>query len=119
MTRPKHTKKDANHAQVRDESREVGIVVWDLADLPTPVLDQLHFWRGQVRVVEVKPKGKGDVFERAERGEVTLTKSEQAEWKSILALRAVGVDVTIATCTEDVIADFLKDERKEAEDGKV
>lgn len=34
MTRPKRTRKDSNHAEVRDALREAGLIVLDVADLP-------------------------------------------------------------------------------------
>jgi len=89
--RPRHTRRDKNQQQIIDELRELGAVVWDLADHGGEVLDLLVFWRGECRPVEVKRPGH----------ETELTKGEL---ESILDVGRVGVDAIIASCTEDVIA---------------
>jgi hypothetical protein len=91
MVRPKHTKKDKTHKDLVKDCRDLGMVVWDLADLGGEVLDLMVFWRGKALPVEVKsPKGK-------------LTEKEQ---DSIEKLRAIGVEPVIATCVEDVLKAF-------------
>jgi len=107
MTRPKRTKADSNQPQIMEDCRDVGMIVWDTHDLATPVLDMIAFWRSTVIVVEVKPEGKGNIFTRFERGEITLTESEMAELASMRALEAVGVPVVVAETAEDVIEAFL------------
>lgn len=93
MTRPKYAKPDANQTQLVDDMRDLGMVVWVTASLPTPVLDLIGFWRGNIRIIEVKPPGLEDALNDNERD-------------SIAALAGVGVKVIIATCVEDVIRAF-------------
>ena len=93
MIRPKHTKRDRNHAQIVQDLKALGMVVWDLADLGGHVLDILVFFRGKCLPVEIKSPG----------GE--LTASERA---SIEELRAVGVEAIVATCAEDVVEKWSK-----------
>ena len=91
--RPKHTRRDADHAEIRDGLRALGAEVWDTADLGGGVLDLVVFWRGQVVFVEVKAPGK----------EGRLTAKQQ---ESMLQLLAVGVKAIVATSIEDVVAVF-------------
>ena len=93
--RPRRTKRDLNHAEVRDGCRDLGMVVWDLADLGGDVLDLVVCWNGRCLPIEVKQPGL----------ENDLTEGEQA---SIKALRAVGVEVVVVTCVEDVVMSFEK-----------
>lgn len=89
MTRPKHTKRDLNHAEIRDGLRDIGAVVWDLADHGGECLDLMVFYRGRAIPVEVKQPGLESV----------LTDGERA---SIEALAAVGVKAVVASKVEDV-----------------
>ena len=93
MCRPKHTKKDANHREILDQCKELGMVVWDTADLGGEVLDALVFWRGKCVPVEIKPPGK----------EATLTEGERV---GIDKLAQVGVNAVVVTCLEDVVEAF-------------
>ena len=101
-SRPRHTKPDTNQAQIVADLQRLGAVVWRLSDLGGEVLDLIVFWRGLAMPVEVKMPGH----------EAELTDGER---ESIRRLAQVGVKAVIATCTEDVIADFLKDEGKGTE----
>ena len=58
--RPKHTRKDVNHAKIVRECRQVGIVVYDLADIGGEVPDTIMSWRGVCLLVEIKAPGKRD-----------------------------------------------------------
>ncbi len=89
--RPKHARTDRVQNQLVSNLRQLGMVVWVTAPLPTPVLDLAVFWRGQTRIVEVKTPGHEQDFTEGER-------------RSIQQLRAAGVEVIVATCAEDVIA---------------
>jgi len=93
MARPKHTRRDANQAQLVEELRDLGAVVWDTADLGGRVLDLVVAWRGVMRPVEVKAAG----------SEQYLTDGER---ESIEELRYAGVEAIIATCAEDVISNW-------------
>ena len=95
MNRPKRTKKDTNHAEIVRELRQLGAVVWDTADLGGHILDLVVHWRGQTRVVEVKPPGP-----------MTFT---DGEYESFDELGAVGVVGVIAQSMEDVVSAFLGD----------
>ena len=88
--RPKRTKRDSNHAEIRDGLRQLGAIVWDTADLGGEILDLLVFWQGKCVPVEVKPLGR----------ESDLTEGER---KSIEMLRVVGIEAVVATRVEDVI----------------
>jgi len=93
MTRPRHTRRDKNQLSMVTILRSLGMVVWDLADHGGDVLDLVCFWRGQIRVVEVKRPG----FRNA------LTPNER---QSIHALKAVGVEVVVAETWRDVVNAF-------------
>ncbi len=88
--RPKHPKPDTNQSQIVNELRNLGVVVWVTASLATPILDLVAFWRGIALVVEVKVPG----------AEKRLTDGER---EGIRKLAQVGVEVVVATCTEDVV----------------
>jgi hypothetical protein len=90
MGRPRHTRRDANQAELVEDLRTVGAVVWDLADHGGEVLDLLVFWRGRARPIEVKQPGRED----------ELTSDEE---KSIEELRRAGVEAIVAARLEDVI----------------
>jgi hypothetical protein len=89
-SRPRWTRRDQNQSQIMQELRQLGAVVWDLADRGNGVLDLMVFWRGVAMPVEVKRPGH----------ESDLTENETC---GIAELRAVGIEVIIATSTEDVI----------------
>lgn len=93
MTRPKHTRRDKNQLSMVAILRSLGIVVHDTADIGGEVLDLVCHFRGQTKVVEVKRPGH----------ENELTPNER---QSIHALRAVGVEVIIATTWRDVTDAF-------------
>jgi len=93
MGRPKHTRRDENHAEVRDGLRELGLIVWDLADVGGEVLDLLACGWGYCVPVEVKPPGKEDDLTDGERG-------------SIEELKRWGIPVVVATSVDDVLAVF-------------
>jgi len=94
-SRPRHTKKDANHAEIRDQCRARGIVTWDLADCGGKIPDLLCIWRGRCVPVEIKAPGKRD----------DLTQGEldgQAECAD------VGVEWVVATDLDDVLEAFRR-----------
>lgn len=93
MSRPKYTRRDTNHKDIVEGCRELGMVVWDLADLGGKVLDTIVFWRGKAIPVEIKSPGKED--------DLTLDERE-----SISELEAIGVKYVIAVSVEDVIKAF-------------
>ena len=93
MNRPKHTRKDANHASIVNRCRSLGIVVWDTADLGGCVLDTLMCWRGRCIPVEIKTPGNADALTDGER-------------EGIAALADVGVQAVVATRLEDVLRAF-------------
>jgi hypothetical protein len=98
MPRPKYTVRDLNHGQIVRECRELGMVVWDLADLGGQILDLMIFWRGKCLPVEVKQPGK----------RACLTEGEK---ESLAALEAIGVQAAVVTSIEDVISEFEKSAR--------
>lgn len=91
--RPSHTKKDKNHAAIRDELRKLGAVVVDVADLGGVCGDLVVSWRGKTVHVEIKDAGK--------RGDLT-----QGELEFMRKLNGVGCRLVIAETTEDVISQF-------------
>lgn len=91
--RPKYTRKDKNHADIVTELRDLGAIVWDLADLGGEVLDILVIWRGEIRIVEIKSEGNENNF----------TDDEEI---SIAKLRDAGVEPVVALETEDVLRSF-------------
>ena len=93
MNRPKHTRKDRNHSDIVTAARELGIVVWDTADIGGRVLDTLMCWRGRCIPVEIKARGH-------------LNDLTEGEREGIAELAAVGVRAAVVTCVEDVIAAF-------------
>jgi len=93
VSRPKHTKKDANQVEIVTMLRHLGAVVWDTADLGGKVLDLVVFWRGRIIPVEVKMP--------TERYRLT-----DGEIASIEELRVAGVEPCVATCVEDVVDAF-------------
>ncbi len=93
MTRPKHTKKDANQLEIVHELEALGAVVWDCANIGGTVLDLIVFWRGLAIAVEIKVPDNRD----------GLTDNER---KGIRLLKQVGVEAVVATCTEDIVEAF-------------
>ena len=93
MNRPLHTKRDVNHAELVQQLRQLGAVVWDTADLGGRVLDLVVFWRGQTRVVEVK----------SPEYRITYTESELDSFEE---LELVGVEAVVAVTVEDVVSAF-------------
>lgn len=93
MSRPKHTRRDANHATTLSDCRAYGMVVWDTADIGGKVLDALVCWRGHCLPVEIKPVGKCD----------HLTDGEH---EGIDELARVGVYAVVATRLEDILRAF-------------
>jgi hypothetical protein len=91
--RPSHTKKDKNHAPIRDDLRRLGAVVVDVADLGGKCGDLVVSWRGKTIHVEVKDTGKRD----------DLT---PGELEFMRELEAVGCRLIVAETTEEVISAF-------------
>ena len=91
--RPKYPKPDANQNDVIDDLVALGFYVQDMSRLGGEVLDLLCFWRGVCLPVEIKRVG---YF-----GDLT-----QGERDGICYMRLCGVDPIIATCAEDVIAQW-------------
>ena len=58
MRRSKHTRKDVNHAQIVRMCRQLGIVVFDVADVGGTCPDTFMVWRGRCLPVEIKAIGK-------------------------------------------------------------
>jgi len=92
-SRPRHTKPDVNHAEVRDDCRAAGMVVWDLKDMGGKLPDLLCVWRGRCVPVEVKAPGKSDDLTDGERDGM----AECAD---------AGVAWVIAESAEDVLEAF-------------
>ena len=92
-SRPRHTKPDANHGEVRDGCRALGMVVWDLKDIGGKLPDLLVIWRGRCVPVEVKAPGKRDDLTDGERDGL----AECAD---------AGVGWVIATDLDDVLRAF-------------
>ena len=90
--RPRHTRKDTNQLEIVHDLQALGCVVWDTANLGGHVLDIIVFWRGQVRIVEIKAPGR-----------ITFT---DGEIKSMEELELVGIEVVVAQSLEDVLAAF-------------
>ena len=91
--RPKYTRKDKNHLDIVHNLRDLGAIVWDLADLGGEVLDILVIWRGEIKIVEIKSEGHESDF----------TEDEEI---SIARLKDVGVEPVVALDTEDVLRAF-------------
>jgi len=92
MGRPRHTKKDTTHKDIVQGCRELGMIVWDTADIGGEILDLMIFWRGRAVPVEIKTPGK-----------IRLTEKEEI---GIKKLRDVGVEPIIATNIEDILKAF-------------
>lgn len=93
MNRPRRTRRDVNQADIVEQCRQLGMVVYDLADLGGTTLDLVVWWRGQAAAVEVKQPGKED----------ELTDGERV---GIAALKEVGATAIVATSVEDVLRAF-------------
>jgi len=90
VSRPKYTKRDKNHPKIVQDCLDLGMVVWDLADVGGEVLDIIVFWRGIAIPIEIKSKGNENSF-------------TQDEEKSIEKLKNVGVNVVVATSIQDIL----------------
>ncbi len=97
--RPSHTKKDMNHAAIRDELRQLGAVVVDVADIGGKCGDLVVSWRGKTVHVEVKDTGKRDDLSRN-------------EMMFMRELEAVGCRLIVAETTEEVIRAFERSEKR-------
>jgi len=99
--RPRYTKPDANHAEIRDGLRDLDFVVWDLKDLGGKVPDLLVISEGRCLPVEVKAPGK----------KITFTIAEE---KGIEECAVEGVDWLIAITVKDVLEafDVFREERE-------
>lgn len=93
MNRPKRTRRDKNHHQIIAHARDLGMVVWDTADIGGEVLDTLICWRGRCLPVEIKRPGHRDALTPGER-------------RGIAALAHVGVQAVIAESIDDVLSAF-------------
>ena len=93
MYRPRHTRKDANHAEIVGQLRDLGAVVFDTADLGGDVRDLVVCWSGKCLPVEIKQPGHED----------RLTDGERA---TLRELKRVGVPPVVATDVEDVMRAF-------------
>ena len=93
MYRPRHTRKDANHAELVRQLRDAGALVFDTADIGGMVLDLIVCWGGKCLPVEVKQPGH----------EHRLTDGERA---TLRELERVGVTPVVATDVEDVMRAF-------------
>lgn len=86
--RPKRTKKDLNHAEIVNQCRDLGMIVWDTASLGGEILDIIIFWKGIATPVEIKSPGG------------TLTKDEKT---SLEKLAKAGIKAIIAYTIEDIL----------------
>jgi len=92
--RPHRTAKvDENQAEIVADLRSLGAYIWITASLGGEVLDLIVFWHGRAVPVEVKRPGKGEDLTDGER-------------EGIRRLREVGIEVLVATCTEDILQAF-------------
>ena len=91
MPRPKRTKKDSNHAEIVAQCRELGMIVWDVADLGGEVLDIIVYWHGKTVPVEIKSKGG------------SLTEDERI---SLDKLNSCGIRAIVAYSIEDIVEAF-------------
>lgn len=66
MIRPKYTRRDNNHAELVGLCRELGIVVFDLADLGGKVPDTVMCYDGICLPVEIKSPGNEESFTPSE-----------------------------------------------------
>jgi hypothetical protein len=94
MPRPKYTKKDLNHAEIVAQCRELGMIVWDVADLGGEVLDIIVYWRGRAIPIEIKSEGG------------KLTEDERI---SLEKLESCGIKTVVAYSIDDIVRAF--DER--------
>jgi len=106
MVRPKHTRRDMNHARIVQELRDLGAYVADCADVGGEVPDLFVCWRGICRPVEVKQRGK----------ERDLTEGEaNCKWRTARA----HTPLLVVTCIEDVLnawAKLMKEGRQPCDD---
>jgi len=97
-SRPKRTRKDKNHKRIVDACRDMGMVVWDLADLGGKVLDIVVFWQGKALPVEIKSEGSAENLTEGEIG-------------SMLELESVSMPYIVATKAEDIVSAFIEKEK--------
>lgn len=77
MPRPKHTRRDANQAQLISELYQLGACyIWDLSDVGGDVLDLLILYRGRLLWLEVKRPGHEDELTAGEREIVDMLRRE-------------------------------------------
>ena len=93
MNRPRHTKHDANQADIVFSARALGMLWLDTSDNGGEMLDGFFCWRGRCVPTEIKAKGKRDKLTVGER-------------MVIAKLAAVGVKACIAECLDDVLHAF-------------
>ena len=93
MSRPKHTRRDANHRQLVSNCHQLGMVVYDTADIGGECPDTIICWRGKCLPVEIKFPGKSH----------DLTDGERAGMENCAI---VGVPWVIATELDDVLRAF-------------
>lgn len=95
MSRPRHTKRDANHQDVVDGCRAAGLNVWDLADVGGDVLDIL------VAGYNVRTHGYEQVMvEIKTDSDAPFTDAERR------CLEANPETTMVAYCAEDVLLRF-------------
>ncbi len=95
--RPRYTRRDNNHTEIRDQLRELGAAVVDVADLGGECGDLVVSWRGRTVHVEIKDEGK----------RTDLTKGER---KFKAHLERVGCQLVVAETVEEVIRAFERDD---------
>jgi len=93
MNRPRHTKHDANQADIVFSARALGMLWLDTSDNGGEMLDGIFCWRGQCIPTEIKAPGKAG----------SLTVGERV---IIAKLAAVGVKAAIVESFDDVLRAF-------------
>ena len=93
MNRPRHTRRDANHLQLVRNCQQLGMVVYDTADIGGTYPDTIICWRGRCIPVEIKAPGKSRDLTDGER-------------EGIESCAIVGVTWVIATDLDDVLKAF-------------
>ena len=93
MNRPRHTRRDANHLQLVRNCQQLGMVVYDTADIGGTYPDTIICWRGRCIPVEIKAPGKSR----------DLTDGEREGMENCAI---VGVTWVIATDLDDVLKAF-------------
>ena len=93
MNRPKRTRRDANHLQIVRNCQQLGMVVYDLADIGGVCPDLIVCWRRRCIPVEIKAPGKSR----------DLTDGEREGMENCVI---IGVPWVIATDLDDVLNAF-------------